>query len=222
MRHWITSFRLLSTRGSIWGQKRDSEGFGPSHDPLADPPPRALSLPRFEWAGFQTWARHDFPSHDTSRDAACPPGSAGRRGLAAGINCEPFAILPSAFYFHPSACVRKLTNGQLADIHTGRVVTREEAHSTLSVLRATMLRWRDLVVTDRANTALTTQEALESVRRMPDAIGYPSRVILAPTWREATVTPLARSFIAFVTSQDAAPVIESFGTSSVKKRREGS
>lgn len=182
---------------------------------------------------------------------------------SSGINYEPFAILPSAFYVHPSAGVNRLTNGQLADVYAGRitnwnqvggadqrvrVVTREAEDSTLIVLRATMPRWRDLVVTDRANTALTTQEALESVRRTPGAIGfgpftrtlesqysvlridghyptdigYPSRVILALIWREATVTPLARSFVAFVTSQDAAPVIESFGTTSIRKRREGS
>lgn len=182
---------------------------------------------------------------------------------ASGINYEPFAILPSAFYVHPSAGVTQLTNGQLADIYAGRitnwnrvggadqrvrVVTREDGDSTLTVLRATMPRWRDLVVTDRANTALTTQEALESVRRTPGAIGfgpftrtlesqytvlridghyptdvgYPSRVILALIWREATVTPLGRSFVTFVTSQDAAPVIESFGTTSIRKRRDGS
>ncbi|NWG24668.1 MAG: substrate-binding domain-containing protein [Pseudorhodoplanes sp.] len=182
---------------------------------------------------------------------------------AAGINYEPFAILPSAFYVHPSAGVTGLTNGQLADIYAGRitnwsrvggadlrvrVVAREEGDSTLTVLRATMPRWRDLVITDRANTALTTQEAMESVRNTPGAIGfgpftrtlerrytvlridghhptdagYPSRVNLALIWREATVTPLARAFLTFVTSQQASQVIESFGTTSIKRPREGS
>lgn len=181
---------------------------------------------------------------------------------ASGINYEPFAILPSAFYVHPSAGVKALTNGQLADIYAGRitnwnqvggadqrvrVVTREDGDSTLTVLRATMPRWRDLVVTDRANTALTTQEALESVRRTPGAIGfgpftrtlesqytvlridghyptdvgYPSRVILALIWREATITPPARAFLNFVTSYRATRVIESFGTTPIGKPREG-
>jgi phosphate transport system substrate-binding protein len=182
---------------------------------------------------------------------------------ATGINYEPFAILPSAFYVHPSAGVTGLTNGQLADIYAGRitnwsqvggadrrvrVVTREDGDSTLTVLRTTMPRWRDLVVTDRANTALTTQEAMESVKNTAGAIGfgpftrtlerqytvlridghyptepgYPSRVNLALIWREATVTPVARAFVSFVTSQQATQVIESFGTTSIKKPREGS
>lgn len=181
---------------------------------------------------------------------------------AAGINYEPLAILPSAFYVHPSTGVRELTNGQLADIYTGRVtnwrqvggadqrvrvVTREDGDSTLTVLRATMPRWRDIVVTDRANTALTTQEAMESVRNTPGAIGfgpftrtlerrssvlridghyptdvgYPSRVILALIWREATITPPARAFLSFVTSNRATRVIESFGTTPISKPREG-
>ena len=182
---------------------------------------------------------------------------------ATGINYQPFAILPSAFYVHPSAGVTGLTNGQLADIYAGRitnwnqvggadqrvrVVTREEGDSTLIVLRTTMPRWRDLTITERANTALTTQEAMESVQRTPGAIGfgpftrtlerrysvlridghypteigYPSRVILALIWRDQTITPLARAFLAFVGSQQAAQVIESFGTTSIKKPREGS
>jgi hypothetical protein len=55
----------------------------------------------------------------------------------------------------------------------------------------------------------------------PTDVGYPSRVILALIWREATITPPARAFLSFVTSNRATRVIESFGTTPISKPREG-
>lgn len=182
---------------------------------------------------------------------------------AAGINYEPFAILPSAFYVHRSAGVTSLTNGQVADVYSGRVtnwnqvggadqrirvVTREDGDSTLTVLRTTMPRWHDLVVTERAKTAITTQDAIETVRDTPGAIafgpftrtlerisvvlridgnyptdtGYPSSVILALIYRTDTVTPPARQFLAFLGTAKARATIQNLGSVPIKKSSDGS
>ncbi len=67
---------------------------------------------------------------------------------AAGLQYEPIAKLPSAFYVHPDAGVTSLTSAQLADVYAGRVtnwnqvggadlrirvVRRDEGDSTLRV-----------------------------------------------------------------------------------------
>jgi phosphate transport system substrate-binding protein len=182
---------------------------------------------------------------------------------SAGIQYEPFARLPSAFYVHPSSKVTSLTNAQLADIYSGRVtnwkdvggadmrvrvVRREEADSTLVVLRATMPRWRDLVITERSKTAITTQDSIETIRDVAGTIGfgpftttlertstvlkidgyyptdpgYPSSVTLALIYKNTTITPAARAFIAFLGSAKARAVIVKFGSVPVKRNDERS
>src|SRR5205085_5742540 len=95
--------------------------------------------------------------------------------------------LPSAFFAHRSAGVSALTAQQLADIYAGtiqnwrdvggadlriRVVRREEADSTLTVLRQTMPGWKDLVITEKSKTALTTQDCVNTVKEVEGAIGF--------------------------------------------------
>ena len=53
-----------------------------------------------------------------------------------------------------------------------RVVRREDADSTLTVLRASMPGWHDLEITEKSKTATTTQEAVETVREVAGAIGF--------------------------------------------------
>ena len=106
---------------------------------------------------------------------------------AAGIQYEPIAKLPSAFYVHPDTGITALTAAQLADVYAGRVtnwnqvggadlrirvVRRDEGDSTLRVLRVTMPQWKDLVITDRSKMAITTQDAIETVHDVPGAIGF--------------------------------------------------
>ena len=182
---------------------------------------------------------------------------------AAGLRYEPFAKLPSAFYVHPSTGVTSLTNAQLADVFTGRVtnwsevggndfrirvVRREDADSTLLVLRATMPRWKDLVITDKSKLAMTTQEAFDTVRDVPGTIGfgpftttldaktvvlnidghhptdvaYPSGVILALIYKDSTVTSAARTFMDFLGSEKARAIIIQFGNVPIKRARERS
>ena len=182
---------------------------------------------------------------------------------AAGLRYEPFAKLSSAFYVHPSAGVTSLTTAQLADVYAGRVsnwnqvggadmrirvVRREETDSTLRILRTTMPRWNDLVITDRSKTAVTTQDSIETVRDVRGAVGfgpftrtletrtvvlridghyptdveYPSSVVLALIYKDSTVTPAARAFITFLGSEKARDMITQFGGVPIKRIRERS
>jgi len=182
---------------------------------------------------------------------------------AAGIKYEPFAKLLSAIYVHPSTGVTSLTSEQLADVYAGRVtnwnqvggadlrirvVRREDADSTLVILRATMPRWKDLVITEKSKTAITTQDSIDTVRevrgaigfgpftrtldastvvlnidgRHPTAPGYPSSVNLALIYKDTTITPAARAFIAFLGSEKARGVISQFGSIPIRKNGERS
>ncbi|HEX2727645.1 MAG TPA: substrate-binding domain-containing protein, partial [Beijerinckiaceae bacterium] len=163
---------------------------------------------------------------------------------AQGLETTPIVRISSAFFVHPSARVRAVTTKQLTDIYSGKidnwkqvggadlkikVVRREEADSTLGELRATMPGWKDLDITSRSKMAMTTQEAIESVRDVEGAIGfgpystsleqgttvltvdgrhptsprYYSAVTLALLHKASTLTPEAKSFIAFTRSAKA-------------------
>jgi phosphate transport system substrate-binding protein len=182
---------------------------------------------------------------------------------AAGVRYEPIARLSSAFYVHRSTGVTSLTTTQLADVYAGRVqnwnevggadirirvVRREDTDSTLRILRTTMPRWNDLVITDRAKTALTTQDAVETVRDIPGTIGfgpftktlemrvvvlrvdghyptdveYPSSVALALIYKDRTITAAARAFLSFLGSDRARELVTQFGALPMKKNRERS
>lgn len=171
---------------------------------------------------------------------------------AAGMIATAVFRLPSAFFVHRGAGVTSLTNQQLAAIYAGKitnwrdvggadlrikVVRREEADSTLGVLRQTMPGWKDLAITEKSKTAVTTQDCISTVKDVEGAIGfgpftkslemelvilkidgryptdreYPSAVTLSFVHKEATVTPDARSFISYVQTARARAVLASMG-----------
>ena len=179
---------------------------------------------------------------------------------ATDIQYKPIAKLPSAFYVNPDTAVTSLTSDQLADVYAGRVknwkqvggadlrirvVRREEGDSTLRVLRVTMPRWKDLVIADRSKTAVTTEDAINTVHDVSGAIGfgpltktleaktvvikidgryptdfeYPSSVVLALIYKSSTITPAARSFIDFLGTEKARAILEQFGTVPIKNNR---
>ncbi|MGH1591477.1 PstS family phosphate ABC transporter substrate-binding protein [Methylobacterium phyllosphaerae] len=158
---------------------------------------------------------------------------------------------------HRGAGVTNLTSDQVAAIFAGktenwsalggpdlkiRVVRREDTDSTLSVLRSTMPGWRDLVLTSRSKTATTTQDAIETVRQTPGAIGfgpfspalsddlvvlsidgraprdpaYPSAVTLALIYKLATRDAATSAFLAFATSDRAAKAMAERGGAPLK------
>ncbi len=171
---------------------------------------------------------------------------------SAGLVETPVFRLPSAFFVHPSAKITGLTTKQLAEIYEGKIVNwkqvggadlrikvvrREEADSTLGVLRQTMPGWKDLVITDKSKTAVTTQDCINTVKQVEGSIGfgpftkplemelsvlkidghyptdrqYPSAVIVAFAHKQTTVTPEAKQFIAYAKTERARTLLSSMG-----------
>jgi phosphate transport system substrate-binding protein len=171
---------------------------------------------------------------------------------AEGIIEVPIFRLPSVFIVNSAANVRHLTTEQAAQIFRGeitnwkevggtdlriKVIRRDEADSTLKVLRATLPRWRGLEVTEKSRVAATTQEASELVSEVPGGISfapysrslesilvvpevdgrhvmdadYPSAVTLSLIYREAVVTKPALDFVRFLFSSKARGLIRNFG-----------
>lgn len=171
---------------------------------------------------------------------------------AFGLVAVPIVRVPTAFFIHSTIKVSNLTAEQTVDIFAGkirnwselggpdvrfRVVRREEADSTLQVLRATMRGWKDLVLTDRSKTAVTTQEAFAAVREFEGAIGfgpysknmdaeftivsvdgvhptsreYPSFTTIRLIFKRDKLTNEAKSFVAFAKSAEAGAIYSSYG-----------
>jgi phosphate transport system substrate-binding protein len=169
-----------------------------------------------------------------------------------GLDTTPIVRIPSAFFVHPSVGLKNLRTQQIRDIYAGqidnwkqvggadlkiKIVRREEADSTLGELRATMPGWKDLVITSRSKMAMTTQEAIDSVRTVEGAIGfapyskaleqgttvlrvdgrhpidasYYSAVTLAILHKQSTLTPEAKSFIEFTRSAKAQNLFRQMG-----------
>lgn len=172
---------------------------------------------------------------------------------ALGLVYKPVALLPSAVFVNPNAGVSSLTTAQLANVFTGqiqnwkdvggadvriRVVRREDSDSTLTVLRTSMPGWKDLTITEKSKLAMTTQEAVASVREVPGAIGfgpfskdleagltivkidgkyptddgYPSSATLALIYSKTTVTPDAKTFVEFCETKKAREIIARLGS----------
>ncbi len=171
---------------------------------------------------------------------------------ALGLVATPMFRLPSAFFIHRGAKVTDLSARQLAEIYAGRitnwaevggadlrikVVRREEADSTLTVLRQSMPGWKDLAITDKSKTAITTQDCINTAKEVEGAIGfgpytkalemelvvlridgkyptdndYPSAVTVSLVHKKATVTPDAAKFIAYVKTGKAKTLLSSMG-----------
>jgi phosphate transport system substrate-binding protein len=170
----------------------------------------------------------------------------------AGLIATPVFRLPSAFFVHRSAGVTSLTSAQLADVYSGKVtnwkdvgghdmrikvVRREDADSTLQVLRQSMPGWKTLAITEKSKTAVTTQDCIDTVKEVPGAIGfgpftkalemelavlridghhptdqgYPSAVTLTFVHKDSTVTPDAKQFIAYARTAKARTVLTTMG-----------
>lgn len=189
-------------------------------------------------AGTDQLARAARPLKDSEREA--------------GLIAVPIAEIPSAFFVHPSAGVTQLTAAQVAAIYAGaidswsdvggapvkiKVVRREDADSTLQVLRASMPGWKTLEITARSKTAVTTQDAIETVRNVEGAIGfgpfsasltpdtvvlaidgrnptdpgYPSAVELSLVYHKDRVSQDIRDFVAFCQSDYGMRLMSAFG-----------
>lgn len=171
---------------------------------------------------------------------------------AVGMVAIPIVRVPTVFFAHPGVPVSGLTARQVSEIFAGnirswadvggpnlriRVVRREEADSTLQVLRATMPGWKDLILTDRSKTAVTTQEAFEAVAGNEGAIGfgpysktieqqfrvlaidgkhpasveYPSFTTIRLIFKRGHLSDEARDFVRFALSPLAKQIFASYG-----------
>jgi phosphate transport system substrate-binding protein len=178
--------------------------------------------------------------------------------IANGIRYQPVAKLPASFFVNRAAGVKSITSAQVLDIFAGRavnwkelggndvrirVVRREDTDSTLTVLRGSMPGWRDLVITEKSKTATTTQEAVETTKEVPGAIGfgpfnksleqdltvlkidgryptddgYPSSVELALIFTDKTLVPDARDFVDFVKTPKSSEIISALGSVPVRR-----
>ena len=167
---------------------------------------------------------------------------------AQGLVETPLVRIPSVFFVHPDVGVGRLTGEQIAGIFSGaitnwnevggsdlriRVVRREETDSTLSVFRNSMPGWKTLALTPKSKLAMTTQEAVEAVKRVPGAIGfgpyarmleqgavvltvdgrrphdsdYPSAVTLSLIYKDGRLDADARAFLAFTSSEEVRTVL---------------
>ena len=172
--------------------------------------------------------------------------------LASGIHYHPAFSVPSAFFVHPGVPVRNLTGAQLRAIFSGgvtnwkdvggpdmriRVVRREDADSSVLTFRATLPEFAEIKFTGRSKLALTTQEAIDSVRDNPGAIGfasysmnlarefgvisingvapadkeYPAKVVLALIYKPERIETEIRRYLDFLSGDVARRVILEFG-----------
>jgi len=175
-----------------------------------------------------------------------------------GLVYLPIARIPTAIFTHPSAGVKELASNELAGLYSGaitnwselggadlrvRLVRREDSDSTLQVLRASMPGWKELEFSPRSKTALTTQEAISSARKVEGAIafgpysrpledglsvlkidghhptdeGYPSTVTLALIYKDGTMDDGMKAFIDYVLSDHARDLIRNFGGVPVRR-----
>jgi len=169
-----------------------------------------------------------------------------------GLAYLPIAKIPSAIFTHPSAGVETLTSEQLVGLYSGeitnwselggadlrvRLVRREDADSTLQVLKSSMPGWQDLEFSPRSKTALTTQDAIETAREVEGAIAfgpysrpledglnvlkidghhptddsYPSAVTLALIYKAGTLDDEMEAFLTFCRSDQARTLIRNYG-----------
>lgn len=124
-----------------------------------------------------------------------------------------------------------------ADLKT-KVVRREDVDSTLNVLRNTMPGWKGLVITEKSKTATTTQDSVDTVKAVEGAIGfgpytrelednlvvlqidgrhptdrdYPSAITLSLIYKKATITPEARKFLEFFSTEKAKTLLVNMGS----------
>lgn len=170
----------------------------------------------------------------------------------AGLEYRPFAKIPSAFFVNSSVGLSSITAEDLYRVYSGqvrnwaelggadlrvRLVRREDADSTLKVLRASMPGWDVLEISPRSKTAVTTQEAIETARNVKGAIAfgpysrlleqglsvlkidgfhptsedYPSAVTLALIYKDQQMDDQMKAFIDYASSDEARELITNYG-----------
>jgi phosphate transport system substrate-binding protein len=178
--------------------------------------------------------------------------------ISRGLVYVPIARIPTVIFVNKSLRINSLSSEQVTAIYRGqirnwkevggpdvkvRIVRREDGDSSLEALRKNMSGWKDLKITERTKTAISTQEAIETVRDTAGTIGfgpfssrlkenvnvlaidgelptdpnYRSAVELALIYKSDTLTEEVKDFISFVKSKKSYDLIEAFGAHPVAK-----
>ncbi len=169
-----------------------------------------------------------------------------------GLVARSIFRLPTAIYTNAGLELKDISHANLVAIYEGRitnwsqvggpnlrikVVRREDTDSSLAVLRASMPGWDDLEFSARSKIAVTTQDAVETVKDVAGAIGfgpystllssstnvlrigglhpidpgYPSAVTVSYVWRELSYPETVRSFVEFTHSKAARSLLSAHG-----------
>lgn len=180
---------------------------------------------------------------------------------SAGVKALPVARIPSAFVVNNASKITALTARQTAEIYAGtitnwsevggadikiKLVRREDGDSTLAALRSSLPEWKDLVISSRSKTTLTTQETLSTVQEVEGSIGfmpnspllgsnvtaikldnlspsdknYPCYVTLSLIYKDKTLTDEAKSVLTHATSDKAATIIKNFGAIVIERKND--
>ncbi|WP_306142739.1 PstS family phosphate ABC transporter substrate-binding protein [Roseibium sp. MMSF_3412] len=172
--------------------------------------------------------------------------------VGSGLIYIPIAKIPSAVFTHPSSGVSALSSADLVKLYSGEItnwselggadlrvklVRREDADSTLQVLRGSMPGWKDLKFSARSKTAVTTQDAINTAMNVEGAIAfgpysrplesglsvlkvdghhptddsYPSAVTLALIYKDGTMDDEMEAFVDFSRSEKAHALIKNYG-----------
>ncbi|MEE9313245.1 MAG: substrate-binding domain-containing protein [Rhizobiaceae bacterium] len=169
-----------------------------------------------------------------------------------GLVSRSIFRLPTAIYVNAELKIGALSYSDLVAIYEGRitnwnvvggpdlrikVVRREDTDSSLTVLKKTMPGWATLDITSRSKTALTTQDAVETVKEVRGGIGfgpfsrvlensvrvlsigglyptdslYPSFVTISYVWRKGSYPGSVRAFVEYGRSKKARALLAAHG-----------
>ena len=169
-----------------------------------------------------------------------------------GLSYVPFARIPAVFFVNRSVGIQNLSAQQICGIYSGkitsweevggkgakiRVVRREDGDSSLKVLLKSFPRFKDITITKRSKTALSTAENVTVVEtkaatigfgpydvaknsnvdvlkidgKSPTDSGYPSFGTMALIFKEKNKTGAIKKFVEFATSSAPHDVIKNAG-----------
>ena len=169
-----------------------------------------------------------------------------------GLVSRPVFRLPTAIYVNPNLEIENISQSDLVAIYEGRitnwhsvggpkkrikVVRREDTDSSLTILRQSMPGWKDLKMTPRSKIAVTTQDAVETVRNVAGAIGfgpfsrvlessvkvlkidgvyptdaaYPSAVTVSYVWRSSAFPQHVKAFVNYAQTDKVKAMLSAHG-----------
>ena len=171
------------------------------------------------------------------------------------LSYQPYAKIPVVFFVNKSVKITNLSTQQVIGIYTGkirkwtdvggndlkvRVVRREDGDSSLSRLQKSFPGFKDIKITKKSKTTLSTPETIDTLESKKGSIGfgpydvaknsdvrilsidgisptdpsYPSVTTLGFVYKDGRISGAAKSFLEYATSPAAhATIIAAGGVS---------